>query len=205
MLDEIETSETSETSPVTSINPNLVSDAQAYQELCQVTHQWWDKFNFQFRTNHPYPNISASLKITAAGCATFRTNTINYNLAFYKNNKEAFTQRTVPHEIAHLFEFYFLLKKGIVIPRNDTYVILSAYKGKVLKHRSMWKTIMRSMGLYQRSSHSYSLKAIHPYVYKCACKEHPVSKIIHTKILRGKPYRCKHCKTTIAFAYKTEV
>lgn len=187
-----------------SFETNVESDFQLSQELFQLTHQWWDKFNFQFRTNHPYPNISASLKITAAGRAIFKTNTINYNLALYKNNKETFAQTTIPHEIAHLFEFYFLLKKGIVFSKNDTFVILPAYKGKILNHRSLWKTIMRSMGLNPSVGHSYSLKAIHPYVYKCACKEHPISQIIHTKILRGKPYRCKHCKTTIAFAYRTE-
>lgn len=197
--------ETTETIPASlEINVEVESDCQLSQELQQFTHQWWDKFNSQFRTNYPYPNIFFSLKTKSAGRATFKSNTINYNLAFYKNNKDTFVKRTIPHEIAHLFEFYFLLEKGIILFMNDTYVALSTYKGKILNHRGMWKTIMKRMGINQRACHSYSLTAVHPYVYKCACKEHPISKIIHSKILRGKSYRCRYCKTTLTFAYEKE-
>jgi SprT protein len=60
---------------------------------------------------------------------------------------------------------------------------------------------MRIMGLETTARATYSRTMASPYVYKCSCREHGISKILHGKILRGYSYRCKHCGSNLTFAY----
>ncbi len=46
-------------------------------------------------------------------------------------------------------------------------------------------------------------KHARPYVYACKCKEHQITKTIHNKILTGKSYICKDCKSRISLSKTT--
>ena len=180
---------------------------QAYQELLTLTMQWWDKFNYVFKTNYPYPKIDTSLTGLVAGRACYQINTIQYNLSYFSASRDKFIGRTIPHEIAHFFEFNYLLNKGIVIhnKENNRYGIKPEYLKTCLKHGKIWKNIMRIMGLETTARATYGRIIGSPYVYKCSCREHGISKILHGKILRGSIYRCKHCGVRLTFAYAKEV
>ncbi len=191
------------TLPVQTSTVEGINELQAYQELLTLTMQWWDKFNYVFKTNYPYPKIDTSLTGLVAGRANFHINTIQYNLCFFAVERDRFTSRTIPHEIAHLFEFHYLLNKGIVIHNKEKnkYGIKTEYLKTCLKHGKIWKNIMRIMGLETTARATYSRTIVSPYVYKCSCREHGISKILHGKILRGYSYRCKYCGVSLTFAY----
>jgi SprT protein len=195
------------TLPVQTSTVEGINELQAYQELLTLTMQWWDKFNYVFKANYPYPKIETSLTGLIAGRACFQINIIQYNLSYFAAYRDRFISRTIPHEIAHFFEFHYLLNKGIVShdKTNNRYGIKKEYMKTCLKHGKIWKNIMRIMGLETTARNNYSRITSSPYVYKCSCREHGISKILHGKILRGIIYRCKHCQALLVFAYAKEV
>lgn len=192
------------TQPVQSADNKAL---HAYQELLALTMQWWDKFNYVFKTNYPYPKIDTSLTGLVAGRACYQIGTIKYNLSHFAAYRDRFISRTIPHEIAHFFEFHYLLNKGIIThsKEDNKYRITKPYAKTCLKHGKIWKNIMRIMGLETTAHSTYSRTIGSPYIYKCSCREHGISKILHGKILRGFVYRCKYCKALLVFAYAKEV
>lgn len=129
------------------------------------------------------PEIKFDLKGQNAG--SFRVMgdkcTLRFNFELLKENKKDFLRYIVPHEVAH-------------------YVTFRLY-GRVRPHGKEWRNIMRFLGIENpRRCHSFN---VHPWIYRCGCREHYVSQRQHSWILKGKKaYRCRDCKEKIEFVGK---
>jgi SprT protein len=87
---------------------------------------------------------------------------------------------TIPHEVAHIFQR-----------------AVSPYERS---HGPIWQSLMRKIGLQPIRCHSYDTTVSARYesfTYICTCRKHHISKIVHNKILKGKQYKCKSCKSYI--------
>ena len=114
---------------------------------------------------------------------------IKYNLDIYKNNKEDFVAKTVPHEIAHLFTY-----REYILPRC---------RCDVKPHGKEWRLVMTLMGLNPKRCHSYEVKkarkVMKPYIYRCTCMDHHLTRLMHNKILKGINIRCLKCHHRVMF------
>jgi SprT protein len=160
-------------------------------ELQEATTQWLTKANQIFGRTFPMPMISLRLRGGVAGRANASLWLVKYNPEIYINNKQAFIDRTVPHELAHLI--------------NRT------INGNLVKtHGKEWRSIMRQLGVKDITRcHSYNIEGIkvnreRPFVYTCSCKEWKLTSLIHRKILMGQNRRCPHCRDIVVFL-RTEV
>jgi len=169
-----------------------------HRELEIKTIEWWDKFNKRFGKSYAYPAIQYTLRGGVAGTATYQRQLINYNMGLYRENKEKYSNRTIPHEIAHLFNY------RIHVENRGTW-------GERLKpHGREWKNIMMRMGLDYSRCHDYKVtkvrKVTKDYIYKCFCREHKVSSILHNKMVKkGKTYKCIRCQGRLTYFGKEEV
>jgi len=168
-----------------------------HRELEIKTIEWWDKFNKRFGKSYAYPAIQYTLRGGVAGTATYQRQLINYNMGLYRENKEKYSNRTIPHEIAHLFNYRIHVENR------------GAWGGGLKPHGREWKNIMMRMGLDYSRCHDYKVtkvrKVTKDYIYKCACKEHKVSSILHNKMMKGKTYKCNTCRVRITYFGKEEV
>jgi SprT protein len=175
----------------------ILSDIQKMvlsKELEVKTREWWDKFNAKFNwhpttPHYPYPTIKYTLRGAVAGTAiAFPTMEINYNLGLAWENLRDFLDNTIPHEIAHIF----------TDKRSNSRE----------SHGPEWKRVMVAMGLNPSRCHDYDMtnaqarKVERPYIYKCACKEHRVTKLIHKKFLQhgGRYWICTECKKDMVYS-----
>jgi SprT protein len=90
-------------------------------EACRICI---DLANAKYRLNISYHSVTFNLTTTSAGRS--RANEIQFNRVLLEHNKEKFIDETVPHEVAHVVEFYLTGKMG---------------------HRKQWKEIMRVFGV----------------------------------------------------------
>jgi SprT protein len=163
-------------------------------ELQEATTQWLTKANQIFGRTFPMPMISLRLRGGVAGRAYITKWLVKYNPEIYINNKQAFIDRTVPHELAHLI--------------NRT------LHGNLVKtHGKEWRSIMRQLGVKDITRcHSYNLdgikgiraKAARPFVYACGCQEWKVTSLIHRKMLNGQIRCCPKCRGRVHYQ-RTEV
>ena len=167
------------------------TDSDIKKELVINTMTYWDKFNKEFGHSYPYPLLGFDLKGVASGIACYKENCIKYNLDIYRDNREAFLKRTVPHEIAHLF----------------AYRMYSLPYGRPIKpHGKEWQKVMRDMGLNPSRCHSYIVtkarEVKREYLYRCKCREYPLTVILHKRIMKGGYRECIDCKQRIIFVGK---
>lgn len=139
--------------------------------------------------NWTIPEISYNLKsIRVSGRYINSIKTLVFNPLFINQNPENYILQTVPHEVAHYI----------------TRVINPFAKS----HGNDWKRVMRFLGVEPKrcwDSNEYDSSEIKKskgikdtkYSYKCLCKVHLVSKIIHGKMQRGQIRRCVYCKTKL--------
>ena len=109
-------------------------------------------------------------------------NRVFLNWPLFKANTEDYLLRTIPHEVAHLFQ-------SLVAPKERA-------------HGPVWQSLMRKIGLQPIRCHSYDTTIsarYETYTYICTCQKHRVSKIIHNKMLKGQKRRCRSCKSYITF------
>jgi SprT protein len=109
-------------------------------------------------------------------------NRVFLNWPLFKANTEDYLNQTIPHEVAHLFQ-------RVLAPNERS-------------HGPIWQRLMRKIGLQPRRCHSYDTTISARYesfTYICTCTKHRISKIVHNKILKGKQYKCKSCKSDITF------
>jgi len=118
----------------------------------------------------------------AAGTAHLQRNLIKINPTLFINNREAFFQQVIPHEVAHLIVFQ--------------------HYGKVRPHGREWQHVM--VNIFQRpaeTTHQFDTQAVvgKQFNYRCACTTHQLSIIRHNRVLKGTSYLCRHCKSPLRF------
>lgn len=176
-------------------NNEFIEKAKAKAEEC------WSELIFK-HCNHPkiysimslYPSIPIyfDLKGMRAGTASVRSGSLfaRFNLGFVANNGEKMLNRTVPHEIAHLFNF------ALSIVNNE-----GAWP---VPHGRRWKDLMYMLGADSSRCNDYSIENVatalnnRPWKYTCSCgKTFHFTTRRHNSIRSGKIYSCKRCKGTL--------
>ena len=158
-------------------------------ELTNHTKTWWDKFNKVFSRTYEYPAIEFNLTGTKAGEAHYQKHYIRYNIEIYRNNKEVYGDKTVPHEIAHLFTYRMHM--------------LPYRRWDVKPHGREWGFVMGTMGLSSKRCHEYKVERVwkvnKPYIYTCKCGEYKLSAILHKRISAGGYRKCLKCGMRVVF------
>lgn len=147
--------------------------ANCVAKYLQMAHKIW---GYQLR-DWKTPTLSFDLRGTAAGRAWLQRNHIQINEILFKENKEDFFKRTIPHEVAHLVAFRVFCEKG---------------------HGKDWKFVMTRFGCDPSRCHSYDVsnskisKTVKRYIYSCSCTpEAKLTKGFHEKMNgRGKCIKC---------------
>lgn len=161
------------------------------EQAIDTVRKYWDKGNSIYNLSLPYPRISFRLKGGTAGTASYIKNEIRLNAGLLEENGQTFLDRTPAHEVAHIFAF-------------KQYGIQRTRRGSRQVHGWAWKSVMREFGLNSERCHSYETsttvkRASKPYVYTCGCQEFNLTAIRHRRILQGKTYNCKTCKSRLTF------
>lgn len=126
------------------------------------------------------PKVMFRLRGTTAGRANMALNIIDLNLPLMRDNYEAFIRDTVPHEYAH-----------IMVPQLWQRLPL-------FPHGKEWQGLMRVFGVKPKIMHGYDVSKIAPtYAYTCQCTAHQVSKVLHSRLLKGEAYHCPVCKQDV--------
>ena len=132
----------------------------------------------------PDPEIVFDLRGLAAGQAQWRRHTsplLRFNLAIAKTHEQAFLERTVPHEIAHL--------------------ITAACHGHTQPHGKEWQEVMAFFGIHKaHRCHDFTVDEANVrrqrrWTYRCDCSSHELSTTRHNRIASGKTrYYCRRCQ-----------
>lgn len=133
----------------------------------------------------PFPEVVYDLKGHTAGMANSHRIRLNLSLLNDPRYREDMLKQTIPHEAAH--------------------VVVSQLWPKEPGHGAKWQRAMYALGLNPTRCHQYETKAARnrkrmsrPYVYKCACREHHATQIIHRRIQQeGQVRTCRICGTAI--------
>ena len=155
------------------------------QELIDCTKTWIDLAGEVYGREFRMPHVSIDLSGVCAGRACYANWTVKFNLELYRRNKDDFSNRTVPHEVAHLIAYTL---NGGMRPKPHGYE---------------WQSVMRKLGIKDITRcHSYDVAGLinrrpRPYVYACGCTEHHVTSNIHSKIQAGQERVCRKCRQRI--------
>lgn len=106
------------------------------------------------------PSYDFNLKGTTGGRAWPTENRMEFNATFLLNHTEEYIARTVPHEVAHIID-------------RAVYGYEYTRRGKVIRHGTNWKSVMRVLGVKDLTRcHSYDVtpaqqKVKSKFHYKC--------------------------------------
>lgn len=132
----------------------------------------------EFKQKHPdikIPPIKVSKRLTRInGRILFRRvdlSPIRIELSYYNLKDFDACRHTLLHELAHL-------------------VALVKYKHK--EHGEVWQNIAVNLGISPSKHANMS-----SYKYNCSCSEHVLPYSMHVKLIKGKKYYCKDCKTNL--------
>ncbi|VVP30222.1 SprT-like domain-containing protein [Pseudomonas fluorescens] len=106
-----------------------------------------------------------------------------FNRVLVRENLNEYVEQICPHEVAH-------------------YIALSKWGRGIMPHGVEWKSVMVDVfNLAPDRCHAMNTSGVEniPFVYRCDCQEHRVSKRKHNKMLRGGKYRCNTCRKLIVF------
>jgi len=118
----------------------------------------------------------------AAGTAHLQRNLIKINPVLFMNNREAFFDQVIPHEVAHLITFQLY--------------------GKVRPHGKQWQYVMENV--FKRpalTTHQLDTTEVagKQFSYRCSCTFHQLTIRRHNKVLKGQRYLCKKCHSELVF------
>lgn len=133
----------------------------------------------------PAPQVWFDLKGAAAGQAHLGKGGLRFNPVLLSDNRSAFFDEVIPHEMAHWLVFH--LANG---PR-------------LKPHGREWQTVMRDLfGLAPKVTHAFDIQKSQsrPYVYQCGCQTHHLTARRHTLVLKGRLYRCRICAQTLVYS-----
>lgn len=158
-----------------------MNDAQKNQILALVKY-WLDQSNVRYGMNLPNIEVRFDLKGSAAGQLRMgREPLMRFNAEIAAKHFEAFCQRTIPHEVAHLVAQTL------------------AGRRRIRPHGAEWQQVMTDFGQQPSRCHSYDLAGVavkkqQRFPYQCQCRQHELSATRHYRVLRGLgSYRCTHC------------
>ena len=172
---------------------HLKTDEEAIKELREKTIEWWDKFNKRYVKDYPYPSMTFKIRGVMAGTAHYQSQTIDYNLELYKKYREDTLYDTIPHEIAHLFNYLMYMA-----PNEHR-----KWRVHLKPHGKEWVRIMLVMGIKPNRCHNYEVKKVRivprPYLYKCSCREFHITENVHKKMQKGDVRWCLKCKVDLVY------
>lgn len=149
------------------------------------------------------PEIRYDTKETVAGYACWNMGNpyIRINPILLNENIDEMLKQTVPHEVAHIIVDE--LNKDRI---GSTYNYFTGRRKRTIApHGIEWQNVMYCFGLQSDRCHDMNVESIRvlrnkkQYQYRCNCKTHIVGQIIHNRIVSGRNYTCKVCKTRVAF------
>lgn len=133
----------------------------------------------------PRFHINLEVRGRAAGWMKRRYDeyTLGFNMNYYRVHGNNFLIDTIPHEVAHLV--------AEAVARKN--------KVRIKGHGEEWQAVMRTFDVEPEVRHNYSLadSGVRTFLYHCSCSEFDLTTIRHSKIVRGKAYTCKKCKTRL--------
>jgi SprT protein len=152
------------------------------QELMAIVN---DKFNSNIitpevrfhRSNNKMKN-SKALGLAARNCSY-----VSFNMDYAESYPEDF-HLTVRHEISHIVQF-------------------SLFPNAKQAHGPQFRKICVFLGGTGATKSTYatvdtSFDPKRYVMYKCGCRKHTISKIRHSKIVKGtQTYSCRYCRTKI--------
>ena len=142
----------------------------------------------------PDAEIDYSLRGRCAGQARVTRNGktfLRLNLQLLSENLDDFLQQTIPHEVAHLVVNWQNRKK----------------RQRPRPHGDSWQNVMQEcFGLEPVRCHSYKTRParIVPrnFLYRCNCREHRLTGIMHNRIKQRYNAICKTCRKPLEFVTK---
>ena len=149
--------------------------------LRKETERWWEHAIVLYgkrRIQGRPPTTSFELRGLTAGRACVQQHHNRYNLDIATANLEGFLAQTVPHEVAHIVDYFM--------------------HGCSSHHGKKWKQIMVDFGLEPTRCHNYE-KGVEPtrtlkrFTYYCQCRFYELTSIRHNRIKRGASYSCRSC------------
>jgi SprT protein len=135
--------------------------------------------------------FSAKQKVTAGTAHYRRTHSghtplkIKLSLPLLMLNGETFLEDTPGHEAAHL-------------------IAVELYGSRGEGHGPAWTSVMRVIGQEAKRCHNMQTARVTVTAH-CLCKSHEVPKSIAQKILAGRRYTCKSCKTPLKLDSRSTV
>lgn len=132
----------------------------------------------------PAPKVWFNLRGASAGQAHLGHGGLRFNPVLLSENRTAFFEDIIPHEMAHWLVFH--LDNG---PR-------------LKPHGREWKTVMRELfGLVPTVTHQFDIQQAQPapYRYQCDCRIHQFTPRRHALVANGRRYRCRHCAKTLVY------
>jgi len=142
----------------------------------------------------PEAVIDFTLRGRCAGQARVERNGrtfLRINLELLTNNLDDFLKQTIPHEVGHLVVNWQARKK----------------RQRPRPHGPEWQSVMRDCyNLQPVRCHTYQTtpSRIVPrnFLYRCNCREHRLTSIMHNRMSRRYRALCKSCKTHLRFVAK---
>ena len=139
----------------------------------------------------PDAKIDFSLRGRCAGQARVERNGetfLRINLKLLSENAGDFLQQTIPHEVAHLVVNWQARKK----------------RKRPRPHGSEWRNVMQDCyRLQPERCHAYQTTPARcvprNYLYRCDCREHHLTSIMHNRVSHRYKALCKSCKTPLKF------
>ncbi|HAA46675.1 MAG TPA: metallopeptidase [Halomonas sp.] len=160
-----------------------MSDDELHKAAQVRVEQAWQRC-LEVSPSLPRPKVWLDLRGAAAGQAHLGRGGLRLNPILLGENRRAFFDEVIPHEMAHWLVFH--LKDG---PR-------------LKPHGREWKTVMRELfGLAPRVTHRFDIQQAQPtpYGYQCDCQIHRFTARRHALVVSGRHYRCRHCAKTLVY------
>ncbi len=148
-----------------------VKAIERIQEVCAKAETYYGiKINL--------PTITFKLKGKRGGYAMAFKNLIAINNEMLHRNGDAFIKDVPGHEAAHI-------------------ITRKIYSFAVDAHGREWASVMRNI-CHQEPKRCHNFVVVTKNEYFCKCTDTIyISTTIHNRILKGKSYLCKKCRTTI--------
>jgi len=148
------------------------------EKTIQRIREVFAKAQQMYGMEFPMPTITFKLKGKRGGYAMVRKNLIAINNDMLHRNGDAFIKDVPGHEAAHI-------------------IARKIYPFAIDSHGAEWATVMRNVAFQEpKRCHNFVVVTRNEYFCKCTDTIY-VSTTIHNRILKGKSYHCKICKSTI--------